>query len=901
MFINYYLTGMFNPKIRNTMKKLFTLSIFLIFIYSQSSFSQTQTNVDELMKLSQKFSEKWKADRAEVLSFSQLNNIPVRIENDSVTIEMQYINQFGKPEYYMTENKNAAATISTNRVFSGGGAGLSLDGTGMTLHEWDGGGVLTTHQEFDSRVTQGDSPSGTNYHSTHVAGTMVASGVDTYAKGMSPNADLRAYDWNSDNSEMSSQAASYEPMISNHSYGFIRGWYYDGSSWTWYGDDGVSSTEDYLFGFYDSNAQAWDNIAYNAPYYLICKSAGNDRGEGPSNAGTGGNPEKDGGTDGYDCIGSQGTGKNILTVGAVADIPGGYTNPSDVVMSSFSCWGPVDDGRIKPDVVANGIGLYSTYNTSNTSYYSLSGTSMATPSAAGSLMLLQEHYEDLNGAGSKMRAATLKALVIHTADEAGPDTGPDYMFGWGLINIEKAAEKITEDQTNDVIIEQTLSDGGSYTTNITATSGYPIKVTICWTDPAGTPPSPSLNPSTPMLVNDLDLRIEDQSANIFYPWQLDKDNPSNAATNTGENNIDNVEMVYIESPTPGETYSIIVDHDGTLSGGSQAFSMIISGYPVAPHANFYADNFSVGLNETVTFSDVSTENPTSWSWSVSPSTYNFVNSTSSTSQNPQIEFTASGTYDITLYVENASGNDTEIKEDYITASDAPSGYCDAYSTNPAGYVENFSFAGVENYHTGYTNIGGADPNDEYYQDFTTIMINVNLLETYSLYVLNGYNGSGEDLLDLAVWIDFNRDGDFDDAGEEVVCDPDNYGEGTFDVTIPADADLGATRLRVRTKYNGSDCGSPCGSTGNGEVEDYLVSIQIGTLTWEGSVSDDWDDPDNWDGGTVPTSSFDVIIPDAATVSNTPMIYNGTIATCANLTLESGAILENDGELNLTGN
>jgi hypothetical protein len=67
----------------------------------------------------------------------------------------------------------------------------------------------------------------------------------------------------------------------------------------------------------------------------------------------------DGGASGYDCISQQGCAKNILTVGAVNDIVGGYSSPGDVVMSSFSSWGPTDDGRIKPDICANGVGLYS--------------------------------------------------------------------------------------------------------------------------------------------------------------------------------------------------------------------------------------------------------------------------------------------------------------------------------------------------------------------------------------------------------------------------------------------------------------------------------------------------------------------------------------------------------------
>ena len=119
----------------------------------------------------------------------------------------------------------------------------------------------------------------------------------------------------------------------------------------------MSTVEDYKFGFYDSYAQSWDQIAYAAPYYLICKSAGNDRGE--SWSGTHYLPgdnrpynvtrDADGGPTGYDCISFIGNAKNILTVGAVDAIPSGYSSPTDVVMSTFSGWGPTDDGRIKPD------------------------------------------------------------------------------------------------------------------------------------------------------------------------------------------------------------------------------------------------------------------------------------------------------------------------------------------------------------------------------------------------------------------------------------------------------------------------------------------------------------------------------------------------------------------------
>jgi len=873
------------------MKKiLLSLTSFLIITFS---YSQSQTNVAELNRLAKSFQEKWNANRTEVLNYAKSNNIAIRIENDSVTMELQYINEFGSPQYYITENKNAAATVSTNRVNSGGGSGYSLDGSGMTVHEWDGGAVLGTHQEFDSRVTQGDGATTTHYHATHVAGTMIGSGVDANAKGMAPEANLRAFDWNNDESEMASEAATNNSLVSNHSYGYGRGWVWDGSSWSWYGNASVSDQEDYLFGCYDQQAKDWDEIAYNAPYYLIVKSAGNDRGDGPTNP-----PYPLDGP--YDCISHSGLSKNILTVGAVNDVPQGYQQPSDVVMSSFSSWGPVDDGRIKPDIVANGVGLYSATDSGNEDYLSLNGTSMASPNAAGSLILLQEHYEDLNGSGSFMKAATLKALVIHTADEAGTDDGPDYQFGWGLMNTEKAVLKITEDQTNDVISEHTLTDGGTYTETITATSGYPIKVTVVWTDPAPTtlPPSLTLDPTTKMLVNDLDLRITDQSANTFYPWKLDVANPSNPATNTGENDVDNVEVVLIESPTPGETYTITVDHDGTLSS-SQDFSMIISGYEVAPVADFSADISVPSINETVTFTDISTNTPTSWTWSISPDTYNFVNGTSATSQNPEIEFTATGYYAITLEAANSGGTGTSQKTDFILASNAPTTYCDAYSTNPAGYIESFHFGTTENNYSGYENIGSADPNDIYYQDFTKTLIDAFVDNTYTLYVLNGYDGASEDLLDLAVWIDFNRDGDFDDTNEQIVCDPDDYGEGTFSVTIPSNAILGYTRMRVRTKYSGSDCGSTCGSTANGEVEDYTLNIRAETLTWQGNVSTDWGDPLNWSNSTIPTSEHNVVIPDASTVTFSPVINAGLNAVCADCSVESGGTLTINGSLTLS--
>jgi len=569
--------------------------------------AQVVTNKEALLKFSKEKEIEYIEKRAQAEEYAKLHSLPVTFENDKgVFFELQYISDEGVPMYYKTDNRNAAKTVSTDKVYPGGGAGLSLNGSGITPREWDGGAVRTSHQEFGGRVNQVDNPTSTHWHSTHVAGTIMASGVQSSAKGMAYNANLRAFDWNSDNSEMASEAAQ-GALVSNHSYGYGRGWGWTGSGWTWYGTPSISTQEDYKFGFYDSESRNWDQIAANAPYYLIVKSAGNDRNEGPYN----GQYPQDGP---YDCIAHGGISKNVLTVGAVHDIPGGYTTPSSVAMSSFSSWGPADDGRVKPDIVANGVGLYSCTDASNSGYTSSDGTSMSAPSATGSMVLLQQHWEDLNGSGNYMTAATLKGLVIHTADEAGTHDGPDYQFGWGLMNTKKAALLISEDQNINVIDEAILDEGGTFEMLITSDGTEDIKVTICWTDVPGQPVSPQLDPLNPMLVNDLDLKVTfDEST--FFPWKLNRNSPTAGATNSTENNVDNVEVIYIENPAAGE-YFVTVDHDGTLTGGNQAFSIIVSGVTntvALPTVSAGAD-VDVCENGTVQLSGSST-NSTSVMWS----------------------------------------------------------------------------------------------------------------------------------------------------------------------------------------------------------------------------------------------------------------------------------------------
>ena len=561
-------------------------TVFICLLLFGNAFAQTTTQVDELRRLSEEFSVDLRDHRPQLYDdlLSSADSVQIRLNIDS-DIKLRSINDRGLPVYFTVENLNAARTVSTDDVWPGGSGGFSLTGSGTAVGKlgvWDAGAVLATHQELNGRVTQVDSPSSTHYHSTHVAGTLIASGVQSAAKGMSYQANLTAYDWNSDNSEMASAAAA-GMNISSHSYGLITGWYYSGD-WYWFGDISISTTEDYGFGFYSSDAEAWDQIAYNAPYYTIVKSAGNDRNDnGP---GPGGGHyvwdggwvwstairDPDGGTDGYDCVSYAGNAKNIITVGAVDDITGGYSNPSDVAMSSFSGWGPADDGRIKPDLVANGISLYSTLDDNNTAYGSLSGTSMSTPNLAGSLNLLVRHYEATHG-GSTPRSSTMKAVVIQTADESGPNTGPDYMFGWGLMNTLKAAQAIKLDSSSTgIIIEDYLTNQGTDQYEFYSDGTEPLRFTLAWTDPAGNSPTPSLNPTTPMLVNDLDLRLERIGpGTLYYPYILNPSSPASAAS-TGDNTLDNVEQIFVDSH-PAGNYRLTVSHKGSLST-SQYYSLV---------------------------------------------------------------------------------------------------------------------------------------------------------------------------------------------------------------------------------------------------------------------------------------------------------------------------------------
>lgn len=545
-----------------------------IFAQSQEDIKKITANYDmaKLKNTEAFYRKKEQADKRKAIAVALTKNWPLIIKDaDGNFSELMRLTPDGFPLYYSTLNVNAARTTRANHLNSGGSLGLTLNGQGMVVREWDGGNVRTSHAAFGGRVAVIDNPSSssTAAHPTHVCGTMVASATPTAVRGMAYQANARTFDWNSDDSEAISEA-QLGMLISNHSYGVPIT------------SNGITLPA-WFIGSYSSEAYVWDELAYNAPYFLPVMSAGNE-GQNENN------PEPI--LFEYDKLTSNKTAKNNLVVASCNDVSApsnGTVDPASIIISSFSSQGPTDDFRVKPDITGNGANLTSTSNTSNTATTIMSGTSMASPNVAGTLVLIQQHYKNLTN--SFMRAATLKGLACHTADDGG-NVGPDANFGWGLLNAKKAAETITSNGLTSWISEENLNTGQVFTMNVNSNGTTPLIASITWTDLPGPVNNGSLpaNDPTPALVNDLDIRIT-KNTTTYFPWKLNSD-PSLPAIRTGDNSVDNVEQVKIDAPTAGE-YTITVTSKGALVTGSQKYSLVITGINSTFAINSTSDNLTV--------------------------------------------------------------------------------------------------------------------------------------------------------------------------------------------------------------------------------------------------------------------------------------------------------------------
>ena len=267
----------------------------------------------------------------------------------------------------------------------------------------------------------------------------------------------------------------------------------------------------------------------------------------------------------------------------------GYATNASIVLAAFSGCGPTDDGRIKPEVVADGqanpnlrnYGIYTPADTGSGGSFDFAayGTSYAAPAVTGGLGLVMQRrsqlFTNLDENLDAWRGSTWRALAIHTADDVGA-LGPDYLSGYGLFNAAKAVAQVERDQQDGRgthIKEFQLDVGQTNSWEVDAGS-TPFKVTVTWSDPAGPAGNAIIvDPSMPMLVNNIDIRVESVGAtNVYRPWILNPDLTNkteaarSAAATTGVDSRNNVEQVYLANPTLGR-YRIVVAHVGGLPDG----------------------------------------------------------------------------------------------------------------------------------------------------------------------------------------------------------------------------------------------------------------------------------------------------------------------------------------------
>ena len=418
--------------------------------------------------------------------------------------------------------------------------------------------------------------------------------------------------------------------FSNHSYGINGGWEIrniGGNNW-WYWTYPAFS-EDPRLGAYsdvgigDTSSEALDDFVHTAEVHLPVYAAGNPNNYGPGSAVNhaiiiGGSYDSStatrdwtNGDDSYDTVISPATAKNVLTVGSITDID---FSAGSFRISGFTGTGPTDDGRIKPDLVAvgqrnssfgYGNSLFAAHKTSNGSYYNgiladsngnvnLQGTSFAAPNVTGGLILAEQRRVQLLPSASPLLASTWRAASVHTALELG-SPGPSYLTGWGSFDTERLVSLLEDDESagrGTLIKEFTISTGVPKTFYVTLPANTQGDITLAWSDPAGSPASfgSVVDDSTAMLVNDIDLvAVDAVTSTPHLPWVLDPDflgesaAVRGAAATRGTDDRNNLEKVTIDTDTQERRLAVTITPNGTLQGGSQKVSLILSGVvPEAP-------------------------------------------------------------------------------------------------------------------------------------------------------------------------------------------------------------------------------------------------------------------------------------------------------------------------------
>ena len=447
----------------------------------------------------------------------------------------------------------------------------NLDGTGVKPLIYDFGSVDQNHADLFGRVTIGEPPSGIPNHATHVAGTFGGSGIlrgDRLYRGVATNAQIYSYIY--ENCRPNCLYNSPQDLESNYNTGINRDGVHlatnsltaniaqNGYPCSWLGD--YEATSQLLDRVIHQGLPAGQNLNQGLP---ILFAAGNER--DPVVCGTA-----------YGTMSVPATAKNIVSVGAI--------DSNDLSMTSFSSWGPTDDGRLKPDVVATGCDYgqppqrYVTSTFPFNSYGPWCGTSMATPVVAGIIALLLQQYRNnywqtslpftlRNKASNNAR---MKALLLHTARDLG-SPGPDYQHGYGLADARAAVDQLRDYRS--CIIEKQLDANTApdeFIINAPSNQQGALKATLVWDDPPASPLA------AVTLVNDLDLRIVSPSGSISIPLVL---NPAQPAANAvpGNDNRNNAEQIQTQA-TEGGAWRVKVIPT-SIPQGPQRYSLVITPTP----------------------------------------------------------------------------------------------------------------------------------------------------------------------------------------------------------------------------------------------------------------------------------------------------------------------------------
>ena len=375
--------------------------------------------------------------------------------------------------------------------------GRHYDGTGIRVMVRDDGAV-GPHIDFQGRLNQG-----TNYgggHGDMVTGMVGAAGnLDPTQRGAAKGAEIYVRDYQSDFLDGIIDLHQNENvLLTNSSY-----------------SDGCNNG-------YNDNASTVDFQVFENPTLMHVFSAGN---AGESDCGYGA------GENWGNITGGHKIGKNVFTVGNVQ---------ADGTLESNSSHGPATDGRIKPDLCANGV---MTSTAANNQYVTTNGTSFAAPAVMGVMAQLYQAHQELNGGIPE--SALIKSIMLNTATDIEND-GPDFRSGWGIVNSHRAVRCLEDER----YLDDEIGQGENNSHNITLTSDVQqLKVMLYWADLEGVPNVGKA------LVNDLDLSLEAPNGDNYLPWILDETPDPitlNLPATQGVDHLNNMEQVVINNPVAGE-------------------------------------------------------------------------------------------------------------------------------------------------------------------------------------------------------------------------------------------------------------------------------------------------------------------------------------------------------------